>query len=131
PAFRRGHRDDASPLAQRGSCGDVPRLAAGSLRSEHEGDRMKQRSEERSSTRSMSSELPTLANRHASLLVAVALVSVGAFAGCSGTSGTGSGGASSSSTDTSSSSSTGSSSGPGSGGADAGTDPTSAPAVRA
>jgi cytochrome c peroxidase len=54
----------------------------------------------------MSSERPTLANRHASLLVAVSLVSVGVFAGCSsepstsatGSSATGSGGAGSSAT---------------------------------
>jgi hypothetical protein len=90
---------------------------------------MKQRSEERSSNRSMSSELPTLANRHTSLLVAVSLVSVGVFAACSSTNSTGSGGAGSGS------GSGGADSGSGSSGANSGTgagvDPTSAPAVRA
>jgi hypothetical protein len=94
---------------------------------------MKQRSEERSSNRSMSSELPTLANRHTSLLVAVSLVSVGVFAACSSTSSTGSGGAGAGSG--SGSGSGGADSGSGSSGANSGTgagvDPTSAPAVRA
>src|SRR5262249_20078 len=64
-------------------------------------------------------------------LAVVSLVSVGFFAACGGGSGTGSGGAGPGASSTSSTSSTSSSTGPGPGGGDAGTDPTSPPAVRA
>lgn len=92
---------------------------------------MKQRSEERSSNRSMSSQLPTLANRHTSLLVAVSLVSVGAFTACSSTSSTGSGGAGAGSGSGGADSGSGSGSSGTNSGTGAGVDPTSAKAVRA